>query len=177
VSVQIFATLLIEVAIRTAISNTMSERYGAHWYLAKDLFRPGYAHEKLINEIKAQTKHTAKSGTLQHKNRETFIQYYFSTYPTPALPPSWMIAEVLSIGTWSTIYSNLKKFHDKKTICEPYPLSPQTMHSWLHVIAYLRNLCAHHSRLWNRCFTISPEVPKAYKQQMASNKTFYAQAV
>ncbi|MDE6380839.1 MAG: Abi family protein, partial [Muribaculaceae bacterium] len=24
------------------------------------------------------------------------------------------------------------------------------MESWLHAIVYVRNICAHHSRLWNR---------------------------
>ena len=166
----------IEVAVRVAISNTMSERYGPHWYLDKTLFRKQYRHDKLLDEIRALTRHSAQDGTVQHKKRETFIQHYFKKYHTPELPPSWMVAEVLSIGTWSIVYSNLEKRSDRKAICAPFPLSPWTFHSWLHAIAYLRNLCAHHSRLWNRRFTITPEVPKEYKPHMSPNMTFRAQA-
>ncbi|MBK9132460.1 MAG: Abi family protein [Gammaproteobacteria bacterium] len=87
-----------------------------------------------------------------------------------------MVAEVLSIGTWSIVFTNLENRGDKKLISAPLPLSPWTIRSWLHAIAYLRNLCAHHSRLWNRRFTITPEVPKEYKPHMEPNTTFRAQA-
>ena len=33
--------------------------------------------------------------------------------------------------------------------------------SWLHSLAYIRNVCAHHSRLWNRELGIQPVVPKS----------------
>ncbi len=166
----------IEVAARAAISNTLSERYGPHWYLDKGLFLRHRQHTKFLDEVKSQTRFQAQDGSVQHKKRETFIQHYFRKYHRPELPPSWMVAEILSIGTWSAVYSNLANRSDKKAICDPFPLSPRTFQSWLHAIAYLRNLCAHHSRLWNRRFTITPEVPKEYQQYMNPNTTFYAHA-
>lgn len=114
----------VEVAVRVAISNTMSEKYGPHWYMEKKFFRKSSSHDKLLDEIRLQTRYTAKDGSPQHKKRETFIQHYFKKYQTPELPPSWMITEVLSIGTWSAIYSNLSECRDKKAICKPFPLSP-----------------------------------------------------
>jgi len=30
------------------------------------------------------------------------------------------------------------------------------MSSWLHTVVYVRNLCAHHSRVWNRVLGIRP---------------------
>ncbi|WP_258197724.1 MULTISPECIES: Abi family protein [Pseudomonas] len=32
--------------------------------------------------------------------------------------------------------------------------------SWLHTLTTIRNICAHHSRLWNRELGIRPELPK-----------------
>jgi hypothetical protein len=35
-----------------------------------------------------------------------FIQHYYATYSRPALPPSWMVFELLSFGTVSLVYKN-----------------------------------------------------------------------
>ena len=33
--------------------------------------------------------------------------------------------------------------------------------SWLESITVLRNLCAHHARIWNRRYALKPQMPKA----------------
>jgi abortive infection bacteriophage resistance protein len=35
------------------------------------------------------------------------------------------------------------------------------MVSWLHTLNYVRNICAHHARLWNRDLAVQPELPEA----------------
>lgn len=39
-------------------------------------------------------------------------------------------------------------------------LTDTVMESWLHSIVYVRNICAHHSRLWNRRLSINALVPR-----------------
>ncbi|WP_349293799.1 Abi family protein [Marinobacter sp. M3C] len=34
------------------------------------------------------------------------------------------------------------------------------LQSWLHTLTIVRNICAHHARLWNRELGIKPELPK-----------------
>ena len=34
-----------------------------------------------------------------------------------------------------------------------------TKRLWIHTLVYIRNLCAHHSRIWNRTLAIKPKVP------------------
>jgi abortive infection bacteriophage resistance protein len=46
----------------------------------------------------------------------------------------------------------------------------------MHCISYVRNLCAHHARLWNRKFTIQPMMANAYRSDLSDNSRFYAQA-
>ena len=43
--------------------------------------------------------------------------------------------------------------------------------SWLHALTYCRNLCAHHSRLWNRSFTIRMKAIKAWKPLLGDDGT------
>jgi abortive infection bacteriophage resistance protein len=68
-----------------------------------------------------------------------------------------MCFELLTIGELSHMYRGLKNNADKKRIANFFELHPTVFTSWLHTLTYVRNLCAHHSRLWNRDLAIEPE--------------------
>jgi abortive infection bacteriophage resistance protein len=57
----------------------------------------------------------------------------------------------------SRICTGLKKRADVNDIASYFALPPQTFCSWLHTMNYIRNICAHHARLWNRDMNIVPE--------------------
>ncbi len=126
----------IEVAVRSTISNTMSEKYGAHWYMNRSLFIDRFQYETFIETIKRE------SGYQNSKKQNEFCQHYFTKYTKPYLPPSWMLTEVLSIGTWSNIFANLKNRQDQQDIGAIYKLPYKVFTSWLRSFTYLRNLCA-----------------------------------
>jgi abortive infection bacteriophage resistance protein len=86
------------------------------------------------------------------------------------------MTELLSMGTWSQMYENLVNRHDRKKISDTFKLPPMEFESWLHSLTYIRNLCAHHSRLWNRQFTITPKQLKPHIKYFTPNTTFAAQA-
>jgi abortive infection bacteriophage resistance protein len=166
----------IEIAVRTVMTNELASKYGAHWYQNQDIFLPKFQHEHLIQTIKKETQYKAPDGTIQHKKREKFIKHYYDKYESPELPPIWMVAEVLPLGSWSMIFANLIDRENQKNICRHFGISYSVMESWLHSLAYLRNLCAHHSKLWNRSFTLKPMIANNYRQQLENNSRFSAQA-
>ena len=49
--------------------------------------------------------------------------------------------------------------------------------SWLHSLNYIRNICAHHARLWNRECRIKPMAARQFKADMTPNNRVYAQLV
>lgn len=154
----------IEVAVRTVIVNELGLKYqDAHWYLNKSLFISKFKHDNLIQSIKKQTK-------------ERFIEHYYNKYSTPALPAVWMVGEVLSLGSWSMIFAHLKNREDQKIICNHFGISYKVMESWLHSLTYLRNLCAHHSKLWSRNFTLKPMIATGYVKQLMVVNRFSSQA-
>ena len=71
-----------------------------------------------------------------------------------------MILEITSFGSLSKIYSLLNPGRNKREIARHFGLSDTVFSSWLHSIVYLRNVCAHHTRLWNRVMSISPQLPQ-----------------
>ncbi len=45
--------------------------------------------------------------------------------------------------------------------------------SWIHAFVNLRNICAHHGRLWNRRFTIVPKIPYNTDKIFIQNMDIY----
>lgn len=166
----------IEVALKAAIINHMSLSYDPHWYMDKTYFDPSFKHENMITTIQKNIQY----GDPIKNVRDICIRHYYETYDRPAMPPVWMVFEALSFSTISKIYQYLLHA-DKKEIAQNFRLPPVVLGSWLHSVSYTRNLCAHHQRLWNRVFTITPLLPKdkglAYvANEIKFNKKFYAQA-
>ncbi len=150
----------IEVAVRSTINHEMACHYNnSHWYLDKALFLDSdqFKYADFIREIKNHTACNAQPASDREQRREQFINHYYFQYDKPELPPCWMIAEVLPLGSWSKIYSHLRVSKDKKRISTKFDVPPATLESWLHALTYLRNLCAHHSRLYYRPLVITPK--------------------
>lgn len=98
-----------------------------------------------------------------NRSRENFIVHYRKKYTSPQNPPAWMALEVLSFGQLSIMYKSLKANEAKKAVAEYFGVSYTILISWMEHLGYVRNLCAHHSRLWNRTMTIKPTLPKKTK--------------
>jgi abortive infection bacteriophage resistance protein len=52
----------------------------------------------------------------------------------------------------------------KSAIAAEYGIADKVLESWLLSLNFVRNICAHHSRLWNRGFgNKQPSIPRAHK--------------
>ena len=162
----------IEVAARTAISNTMSEKFGAHWYLNHSYFITGFNHSSFLQRV----QEGAGIAPWNIKRQTDFIRHYVQKYDRPPEPPSWMIFELLPFGTVSRIFANLHE-PEKKAIAQIFNMPRDRLQSWLHAASHIRNLCAHHSRIWNRDFGVVPSVAKSERHHVLQPKRFYNHAV
>jgi abortive infection bacteriophage resistance protein len=163
----------VEVAFRTCVSNWMCERAGPHWYFEEKYFANHSGASEFRRKILDETGFREDGTT---KARDAFLAHYFRKYSDPPLPPSWMLAEVLSISVWSKAFENIRLREDRKQISRHFNLDPKVLESWMHCVSYVRNLCAHHSRLWNREFTIRPMIANEFRGDLTDNSRFYAQA-
>lgn len=164
----------LEVAIRTQIIYQLSHKYGSHWHDNCEIFKPlkktyfdrrtGKKKEKEIDVYKDIQDHIQIQ--LHSNKAEVFIRHYRNKYNSPENPPSWMSVEVMYFNHLSLICEALKKRSDRKEIADYFSLPPEIFLSWLHTINYVRNVCAHHARLWNRGLNITPEVLKFSKKNV-----------
>ena len=148
----------IEVAIRTQMVYCMSMHYNdSHWQDNQNLFITPYYNKigNLVDPYSDFQSIISKAKTA--RTPEVFIKHYIDHYNKPSNPPSWMCLELLTMGELSHLYRGLKNNSDKKRIANFFDVHPTVFVSWLHTLTYVRNICAHHSRLWNRDLAIEPE--------------------
>lgn len=169
----------IEVAIRAVISNHMGPQYGSHWYLEARFFQRGYRHQALLDSIRSkqdkalqdhlrecqridasQAPDARKEQLKSLRAKESYARHYALTYNAPDLMPAWAAMEEITLGDLSHLYKGLARDADKKAIAKRLKLPAPLLQSWLHTLTTIRNICAHHARLWNRELGIRPELPK-----------------
>ena len=150
----------IEIAIRSQLIYTLAHKYkDSHWQDNAAIFNSAGTNSRTgrTSDIYSDTQDIIQKH-LNHKHSEVFVKHYKTEYNTPKNPPSWMSIELLTIGELSRLYTAIKLSPDKKAIANFFYLPHTVFTSWLHTIVYVRNICAHHSRLWNRELAIKPDV-------------------
>lgn len=147
----------IEIALRTKMIYQLAIRYGSCWYLDTTLFENTTItlyngtvktiHQNTIDELQKEFK----------RSQEIFIKDQRNRYPHDDVD-AWKILEVASMGTLSKLYKNLKhQLPEKATIAKEMGLNLHSeLSSWLEAITYVRNIIAHHSRLWSRNMVKKP---------------------
>lgn len=152
-----------EVAFRTQLVNQFSVAYHGNWFEDVALFSNNSYHSNCLITLDNEIK---RSG-------EEFIKHYKNKYTNPSRPPSWISLEVASMGLLSRYYRNIKMCPPKKDIATHFGLpSPYILESWMQSMSYVRNICAHHGRLWNRTLTSSPTLPRNTSKQWLNDMTF-----
>jgi abortive infection bacteriophage resistance protein len=137
----------------------MSMAHGSFWMEDTDLFSNPELHRVTLN----------KTGDELSRSDEEFIMSFKAKYSNP-LPPSFITLEIASFGVLSRLFSNLKSRTDKRNIAEAFGLPDMVFTSWLHSLVYIRNVCAHHARLWNRFLQVQPLFPHHTKNSWLTNR-------
>ncbi|MCA6434957.1 MAG: Abi family protein [Bacteroidetes bacterium] len=158
----------IEVAIRAKMTHVLSQKHGAFWFKDSQLFSDPLKHANALSKI----------GEEFNRSDEDFIKAFKIKYSDP-WPPSWMTSEITSFGSLSMLYKNLKPGKEKRDIAHYFGLPDSVFETWLHSIVYLRNVCAHHTRLWNRAMSIRPQAPRSPRKpwlnntNVSNNRTYF----
>lgn len=154
----------IEIALRTQIIYHWATAHGSHWHLNQSLYKDG---GKFVRHLASLQKEIDRSN-------ETFIDHYKNKYTQPEEPPCWMSLEVTSIGLLSLMFQNLKSSTEKKAVTHHFGLrANEILENWMHNFCHIRNICAHHGRLWNRRIPIPLTLPRKTAAEFIVNKGIY----
>jgi len=69
------------------------------------------------------------------------------------------MVETLTVGQLSSAYRNLKHRPDRTAIASSIGLTAPVLESWMQTYVRVRNICAHHGRLWNVGLGVYPVIP------------------
>ena len=146
----------IEIALRTKMIYHLSQAYGGLWYLNENIVSDKTKYEEYLVDMKNEFT----------RNGESFAKDFRRKHPN-GNPDAWLMFEALSFGTLSKIFSNLKhQLPQKSIIANEFGLnSINELSSWLAAISYLRNVIAHHSRIFGRDILKRPVLPRRPRNQ------------
>ncbi|WP_246609850.1 Abi family protein [Comamonas fluminis] len=149
----------IEIALRVDLSHRLGQK-GAFAYQDATYFHPNFAQVLKRSGLTQHQEWLSKHDDLIRRSREKFIEHYRNKYGQPLA--IWVACEVWDFGSMSVLFSGLPS-QEQDQIAQGYGLpagNGQVFASWLRSLNYLRNVCAHHSRLWNRNVVDQPRLPK-----------------
>lgn len=138
----------IEIAFRTLIIDKFSiGTFNALWYSDVENFvNKGECEEFLAN--------------LQYEmqnSREDFILHFKDNY-SDEFPPAWIALQIVSFGTLIKLFRNFKNKALQLQVAKYFGCeSIERFISWMNTLVYIRNICGHHARLWNRLIKKRPE--------------------
>ena len=139
----------IEVSLRTQISQEFSQAHGSYWFLNPLLFSNANKYTNILSSIESELRRSDDDQILTFRNK----------YSNP-FPPSWMTMEVTSFGTLSLLLKYANGGRTKRKVASYYGIADTILESWIHSFVYVRNICAHHSRLWNKTLRVTGAFPR-----------------
>ncbi|WNY26489.1 hypothetical protein MsAm2_02510 [Methanolapillus ohkumae] len=139
------ATEEIEIAFRTQIISQYSMSYGGHWYLDEIYFRNHSLHFNFLEKLYDNIESSTEDFMVPYKKQISVSSCWM-------VPACWISFEVMSFRQLSMLYQNLYRNDKcKKDVAVHFGIkSPLVLENWMHCMSLIRNICAHHGRLWNR---------------------------
>lgn len=148
----------VEVSLRAQWAYTMAQHHGPHSYLDAQ-------HSANLG---LHSRHLAGLEKELSRSDEAFIQHYLTNYQHPSSPPIWAVSEVMSFGMLSRWITQMVP-SDRSVLARAYLLDQGMLKAFTRHLTYVRNLCAHHSRVWNRRLTVTMPLPRTKPAGLKQN--------
>jgi abortive infection bacteriophage resistance protein len=141
-----------EIALRVKLGFTLGRR-GAYAHLSAGNL-DGQFTQRRYGKPSTYDRWLRKVLTAQGRSSEDFVAHFQRKYDGRL--PVWVVTEILDFGAMTYLFQGLKAA-DRNEIAHSLDVldhkgigNGAALGNWLRVLNYVRNVCAHHSRLWNR---------------------------
>lgn len=161
-SILIAALEEIEIALRAAISNFHSLKYGAQGYLNPENFDFRHNHSAFVGKI----RHLVEAND----DRE-FVKHYNSKHSGDF--PLWVIMELFSFGTLAFFYKDMHNADKKELASGFYGCTSSELDNWIFCMNELRNYCAHYNRIYGNTLPVKPKTPHGLDYDLQPNAFGY----
>lgn len=146
-----------EVTLRTQLTYRLSHDFGAFGYANESNFpeRTPFDWEKLAESYKKNTERA--------HGHEVFVDHFFEKYDDEKILPMWMMCELLSLGDVMYLYRVLDAKRKYDVTMRVFQMHPSVFISWIGTLHAVRNICAHHGRLFNKTLGYRPVIPNKWQ--------------
>ena len=148
----------IEISARSRWAYEVAHQLGPMAYREASHFRNASLHAATMGKLRDEID----------RSKEDFIKHHHDHLGMP-WPPAWVVSEVASFGMTSNLIGQLASPSLRQSISDTYQLDEKTFCSLLHHLSVVRNIAAHHARLWNRRFTFTLQIPRKKPASLIPN--------
>ncbi len=107
---------------------------------------------------------------LHRARKEPFVVHHLQQY---GALPIWAAVEVWDFGLLSKLFAGMQHA-DQEQIATLYKApSGQAFAQWLRSLNFIRNVAAHHSRLWNINVVERAAVPAHWSTELDNSRPFF----
>lgn len=144
----------IEIALRVKVAYTLGLRGSFAHLSVQHLNETACVRASKDGEASVYDVWLAKhQAAVLGARAEDFITHYVQKYDGEV--PIWVATEVMDLGSLSRLFGLLKQSDQTVIARELRVDSGRALEKWLKCVNYVRNVSAHHARLWNRIMTYS----------------------
>ncbi len=148
----------IEIAVRVEISLQLG-KIDPFAYTNPRLFHTAFT---TLDRRTGRIKHREwliKFDAMVARSRDEFVLHHKRKYGDTSPLPIWIAIELWDFGMLSHLFSGMK-VKDRELVSSRFMVPDwQLMESWLRCLNYVRNVIAHHGRLWNLSLADNPKLP------------------
>jgi len=136
----------IELKVRCAVAYILGQEYGQLGYLDASNFWHAGHHAEFLCELDRQLEASKEPFVAHHRER------YYNQFPV------WVAIEVMTMGMVSKLLGNMLR-EDQTKVADLLGLAAgKTAERFVHAASHLRNVCAHHGRLYSRPLNVQCRV-------------------
>jgi abortive infection bacteriophage resistance protein len=157
----------VEISVRSRLAYVIGRELGPLAYLDNQHFSNPLIHAKTLTRL---------DGEMRRNGKEPFLKHHRYCRKEP-WPPIWVLVEIASFGAISNMLSQLQPPKLRQQVANTYQMDEKTFCSLIHHLSVVRNTAAHHSRLWNRRFAVTFQLPKKKPANLYPNFYVHPNAV
>jgi abortive infection bacteriophage resistance protein len=138
----------IELRLRAELAYYLGTTYGNVAHLNFKLCKEPYGQKKHLGFLEQYYSSLSKSFS------SAFVSHNINEYGEL---PIWAAVEILTFGTLSKYYGNLRK-EIQREVAKTFNSDGDKLSGWFESLCEVRNICAHSGRIYNRRLNKKPKL-------------------
>lgn len=148
-----YAIESVELAVRVAIAHHLG-KFDPEAHLNANLLDGRFVRTGRNGEPSPHSKWLDRYNKMLRESKEDFVIHHCKTYGGKL--PIWVGIEIWDFGMLSRFFAGMESRDRNRLAAQFGAVDGEVLKSWLRAFNFIRNVAAHHARLWNRR---SPEIP------------------